>query len=133
MPRLQAVLREHGVEFSCVSGITDAEIVDEYRRCDMVLFASMFEGFGLPILEAQATGRPVVTSRAWSMPEVAGKAACLVDPFDVQSIHDGVKRVITDVEYRNGLVRAGLENVGRFRPARIAEQYAEIYRELAGQ
>jgi glycosyltransferase involved in cell wall biosynthesis len=98
--------------------------------CDLLVFASTFEGFGLPIVEAQATGRPVVTSNIMSMPEVAGDAACLVDPFNVSSIREGVLKVINDSDYRNALVKAGFENVKRFQPEQIARQYAELYHEL---
>jgi glycosyltransferase involved in cell wall biosynthesis len=97
----------------------------------MVLFASTYEGFGLPIIEAQATGRPVVTSRVTAMPEVAGDGACLVDPYDVASIRSGVLRVLGDRGYRDSLVHRGFENVRRFEPGRIAAQYARLYEEVA--
>ncbi len=125
-----AKLRQCRIEYSSVSDISAAQIVEEYRRCDIVVFASMFEGFGLPIVEAQATGRPVVTSTVWAMPEVAGDGACLVDPADVTSIRQGVCRVINDPMYRDELVRKGLENTRRFRPTKVARQYFEIYQEL---
>jgi len=124
------VLRQCGVEYSSVSNIPDEQVVDEYRRCDMLVFASTYEGFGLPIVEAQATGRPVVTSNILSMPEVAGDAACLVDPFDVSSIREGILKIINDPGYREELVRRGLENVERFQPEKIAQEYVDIYREL---
>lgn len=119
-----------GIDFSWVSDLEDWEIVDEYRRCDILVFASLYEGFGLPIVEAQATGRPVVTSNILSMPEVAGDAACLVDPFDVASIREGILKIINNPAYRDELVRQGFENVERFRPEQIAQEYVDIYREL---
>ena len=118
------------IEFSSTSNITDAEILDEYRCCDMLLFVSTYEGFGLPIIEAQATGRPVITGNILSMPEVAGDAACLVDPFDISVIREGVLRIIQDSNYRNELIRRGFANVKRFRKEEIARQYVEIYKEL---
>lgn len=125
------LLQLHEVDYSSVSGITNAELLEEYRCCDLLLFASTFEGFGLPIIEAQATGRPVITSNLLSMAEVAGASACLVNPFDVQSIRAGVIKIIQDSSYREGLIESGLENVKRFRAEAIAAQYADIYRELA--
>ena len=125
------LLQLHEVDYSSVSGITDAELLEEYRRCDLLMFASTFEGFGLPIIEAQATGRPVITSDLPSMAEVAGGSACLADPFDVQSIRAGVIKIINDSRYRGNLIELGLENVKRFRAEAIAAQYADIYRELA--
>jgi glycosyltransferase involved in cell wall biosynthesis len=125
------MLDENGITYTCQWNLSDQEIVDHYRRCDLVVFASTYEGFGMPIVEANATGRPVVTSNIASMPEVAGSAACLVDPFDPASIREGILRVIHDVDYRNSLVAQGFENVKRFRPEVVAEQYARLYREVA--
>jgi len=125
-----AALQRSGVEYSVVSNISNDDVVEEYRGCDVLVLASTFEGFGLPIVEAQATGRPVVTSNILSMPEVAGDAACLVDPFDTSSIRQGVLKVIGDSSYREELIQRGLENVKRFRAEKIAAQYAELYREL---
>lgn len=128
----EAALERWGVEYSAVANISGEDVVEEYRRCDMLVFASTYEGFGLPIVEAQATGRPVVTSNLLSMPEVSGDAACLVDPFDVQSIREGILKVIGDPLYRQELVQKGLVNAQRFRPETVAAQYAAIYRELYG-
>lgn len=124
------VLKQCGVEYSSESNILDAQIVDEYRQCDMLVFASTYEGFGLPIVEAQATGRPVVTSNILSMPDVGGDAACLVDPFDVSGIREGIMKIINNPVYRNELVRRGFKNVERFRPEKIARDYVDIYRFL---
>lgn len=125
-----ANLRQSRVEFSVVYNISDDELIEEYRRCDILAFASTFEGFGLPIVEAQAMGRPVVTSTVGPMPEVAGDAACLVDPFDVMSIRQGILKVINDFGYRERLIQQGFKNIERFRPKKIAQQYVTIYREL---
>jgi glycosyltransferase involved in cell wall biosynthesis len=84
----------------------------------------------MPILEAQTVGRPVVTSNISSMPEVAGSAACLVDPYSVESIRAGVLRVIEDAEYRANLISAGFENTQRFKAETVARAYAELYAEL---
>ncbi|MDL1979164.1 MAG: glycosyltransferase family 4 protein [Deltaproteobacteria bacterium] len=123
-------LREANIEYSSVYNISDEEILKEYQDCDMLVFASTYEGFGLPILEAQATGRPVVTSNILSMPEVAGYGACLVNPYDVIAIRQGLLKVINDTFYRNALVRNGFENVKRFRPKKIAAQYLELYEQI---
>jgi glycosyltransferase involved in cell wall biosynthesis len=87
----------------------------------------------MPILEAQATGRPVVTSNILSMPWVAGEAACLVDPFDTASIRGGLTRVMGDPSYRAALVALGFENVKRFSAEEIARQYLELYLDVAAQ
>ncbi|WP_172637454.1 glycosyltransferase family 4 protein [Thioflavicoccus mobilis] len=128
--RQEAYLAEKEVAVENYVDLSLEALVDQYRRCDLLLFASTYEGFGLPIVEAQAVGRPVVTSNCFSMPEVAGGAAQLVDPFDVASIREGLQRVLADPDYRTSLIAQGLENVKRFRPEAIAEQYAALYREV---
>lgn len=127
----RALLHKNRIDYSNVCSISDVEMVNEYKRCDMLVFASTYEGFGLPIIEAQATGRPVITSNLASMPEVAGDGACFVDPYDPLSIREGIARVIEDESYRKSLVEKGLENVKRFAPHFVAEQYRHIYETLA--
>jgi glycosyltransferase involved in cell wall biosynthesis len=123
-------LKQHGISYENLVNLSRAALLEQYQRCDVILFASTYEGFGLPIVEANAVGRPVVTSNLWSMPEVAGTAACLVDPFNVASIRAGICRVIQDSAYREQLVAAGFENVKRFQIEAAAAQYAELYRSV---
>ncbi len=126
-------LEQNEIEYSNVSGISNEEIVAEYVNCDMVVFASTYEGFGMPIAEANAVGRPVVTSNIPPMAEVAGEAACLVDPLDVDSIRAGIVRVIEDRGFRETLVERGFANAKRFAPAKIAQQYTDLYEEMMGE
>lgn len=126
-----ALLRATGASFDNGVGLTDADLAHWYAGCDLLLFPSLYEGFGMPIVEAQAVGRPVITSARAPMDDVAGGAACLVDPEDVVAIREAVERVLGDGGYREELVRKGFANRERFRPRAIAEQYAQIYRVLA--
>jgi len=126
----RAALDRNGIAYTADASLTDDQVLEAYRDCDVVLFPSTYEGFGMPIIEGQAIGRVVVAGNVCSMPEVAGGAACLVDPFDVQAIRAGVVRVIEDPEYRAELIHKGFVNAARFSPASIAAQYAQIYREL---
>lgn len=128
-----AMLAAHRVEHENLVGLSRAALVDEYAKADMLLFVSTYEGFGLPIVEANAVGRPVVTSNLSSMPEVAGAAACLVDPYQVTDIRAGVLKVMESAEYREQLVTAGYTNAKRFRAEVVAEQYAVLYREIGMQ
>ena len=123
-------LETAGVSYSSSAGLPDSQIVVEYSEADMIVFASTSEGFGLPIIEAQATGRPVVTSNISSMPEVAGLGACLVDPFDPGSIRSGILKLIHDTAYREELITQGFLNVERFRAREISRQYADLYAQL---
>jgi glycosyltransferase involved in cell wall biosynthesis len=129
----RAAFARAALDFRVGTGLSDVELRRAYGDCDLLLFPSTKEGFGIPVLEAQATGRPVVTSSRPPLPEVAGGAACFVDPSDVASIRAGVQRVLTDEGYRAELVRRGLDNVRRFGVTTIAAQYAALYDELASR
>lgn len=128
----RGVLDGSGIGYQELGRISDDELLAAYRRCDFVVFASLYEGFGLPVVEAQALGRPVITSDRSSLPEVAGDGAMLVDPESVEAIRAAVVRLLSESELRQDLIQRGFENVKRFRPEEIARQYAEIYREIAG-
>jgi glycosyltransferase involved in cell wall biosynthesis len=120
------------VDFSAAHDLSERQMYEAYCDADLVSFVSIYEGFGMPILEANAVGRPVVTGGVSSMPDVAGQAACFVDPRDVHSIRSGITRVIDDRDYRDQLVERGFENVKRFRIGAVAEQYIQLYRRLIG-
>lgn len=115
------------ITFSNSSSLSTLEMMKAYQDCDLLCFPSTYEGFGMPIIEAQATGRVVVTSNLGAMKEVAHGSACLVDPLDSISIQKGLKKVIEDDMYRNKLINKGFQNVKRFHPIIIAEAYMKVY------
>jgi glycosyltransferase involved in cell wall biosynthesis len=122
-----------GIDWRGHAHLANRELQRLYRNCDLVLFVSRYEGFGLPIVEAQATGRPVITSNRCSMPEVAGAGACLVDPSDDMCIKEAIVSVLNNERYRQRLVAAGSDNVARFNANTIASSYCGLYRGTAAR
>jgi glycosyltransferase involved in cell wall biosynthesis len=102
-----------------------------YRLAGVFVFPSLYEGFGLPPLEAMASGTPVVTSNVSSLPEVAGDAAVLVDPYDPEAIADGIYRVLADERLRRELRRKGLARARQFSWETSVRRVQEIYQEVA--
>ncbi|WP_036614772.1 glycosyltransferase, partial [Parabacteroides distasonis] len=110
--------------------LTDEAVLKEYQNCDIVNFVSLFEGFGMPIIEAQALGRIVITSNISPMKEIAGDGAVIVDPYDICAIRDSYIRVINDYDFRNLVLEKGLINACKYRSYNIANKYIDLYRSL---
>ncbi len=104
-----------------------------YRMASVFAFPSLYEGFGLPPLEAMACGTPVVTSRISSLPEVVGDGALLVDPYDEEAIAQGISRVLDDVELRRGLVERGLRRAAIYSWERSVRQIHAGYMKALGR
>ena len=126
----QQSLEENAVEYAYQTDLSNEELVQKYVDCDLLVLASTFEGFGMPIIEAQWIERPVITSNTAAMPEVAGQGACLVDPYSVTSIRAGVERVISDASYRDALIEAGRKNREQYQARHVASIYARVYRKI---
>ena len=119
------------IDFENHRDLSMEEMAERYRQADAVVFASTYEGFGMPVVEAQATGRPVITSNIEPMMWVAGaEGACFVDPFNPESMRAGIERVIQDENFRNQLTKNGLENVKRYSIGQIAGQYIQLYQKF---
>lgn len=120
-----------GIDYSNAYDLSDKEMVNEYISADIVAFPSLYEGFGMPILEGQATGRTVITSAASPMKEVAGGGCALLkNPLDVMEYRNLILRIIHEDLFREDLIRKGLENVKKYTVAHAYEQYDRLYREM---
>ena len=121
------LLQNAKIKFENKVEIPFEEVIACYESADLLFFASTFEGFGMPILEAQAVGIPVITSNILSMPEVGGDPAIYVDPNDIIELRKALIIVIENQELRESLVAKGFENVKRFDPDKIALEYEALY------
>jgi glycosyltransferase involved in cell wall biosynthesis len=121
------LLKQCKVDYENCTNLNDSEIADKYFKSDMVVFVPTYEGFGLPILEAQAFSKPLITSRKSPMQDIASKDACLVDPEDIDEIRIAIIRIISNASYRQKLVEAGRKNIKKYSPQIIAMKYQNIY------
>jgi glycosyltransferase involved in cell wall biosynthesis len=125
-----SMLKQLGVEYSTQSKLTDAEMQEAYATSDFLLFASTLEGFGMPILEAQMVGLPVITSHIAPMNEVAGDGALLCDPLDSKAIRGCIERVTSNAQLRENLIQKGADNCKRFSPEESARMMHQLYKEM---
>ncbi|MBI5555107.1 MAG: glycosyltransferase family 4 protein [Elusimicrobia bacterium] len=112
--------------------IGEEELVYLYNGASIFTFPSLYEGFGLPILEAMACGTPVITSNVYSMPEVAGEAAILVNPESTDEISAAINRLLQDEPFRKSLIEKGLRRVREFTWEKTAQSTLAVYKEVMG-
>lgn len=124
-------LKENRIDYSNEYNISNERLLEKYVECDILAFISTFEGFGMPIVEANAVERAVITSNISSMPEVALNSACLVDPYSIEAIRTGIMKIINDDSFREELINNGRLNKLRFEANKIANMYYEVYEEIA--
>lgn len=110
--------------------VHDDELPVLYNLADLFVYPSLYEGFGLPILEAQACGCPVITSDISSMPEVAGEGAILVDPYSVEEIACAIYKISSDKKLRDNLIQKGYNNCKRFSWKKCAEKTLKVYEDI---
>jgi glycosyltransferase involved in cell wall biosynthesis len=124
-----ALVRELGMqrEVRFLGYVPDDELPAFYAGADVFALPSLYEGFGLPVIEAMACGTPVLTSSTGATAEVAGDAALLADPLSVNAIRDGLRRLLTNAELREDLRERGLARAARFSWTRAADETHEIY------
>ena len=124
------LLSENKIDYENKFDLSFPEIIEAYRNADIVSFISTYEGFGVPILEAQASGRTVITSNLSPMKEVSGKAAVLVNPYDINEIKNAVLKLIKNKELRLSVIEKGIENSEKYSTKAVASQYFNLYKQL---
>ncbi|PIU55851.1 MAG: hypothetical protein COS88_03665 [Chloroflexi bacterium CG07_land_8_20_14_0_80_51_10] len=110
-----------------VGHISEKDLAYYYSSAALLCYPSLYEGFGLPPLEAMACGCPVVTSNTSSLPEVVGEAGIMVNPYDTRSLVQAIRQVLTDRELRDKMVRKGLEQSKKFTWEKTAELTLQVY------
>jgi glycosyltransferase involved in cell wall biosynthesis len=135
LPALRRAVHSHKLHkhVRFLGFLPDDTLAALYRLASVFVFPSLYEGFGLPPLEAMASGTPVVTSNVSSLPEVAGDAAVLVDPYSVSAIVTGMRRVLSDPELASELRRKGLVRARDFSWERSVARTHQIYRLVDGR
>lgn len=127
---LIGMMQDYNISYRISSGLSMEEVVQKYIECDILYFASLSEGFGLPILEAQATGRPVITSNTEPTASVSGGSALLVNPNDYISIRNAVLKICEDGDLRTELIDKGLSNIEKYNLKSISDQYLSLYKSI---
>tara|TARA_R110000868_G_scaffold3811_5_gene23469 strand:- start:12852 stop:13841 length:990 start_codon:yes stop_codon:yes gene_type:complete len=120
-------LEKYEINYVNSFNISKKELEQNYISSNLLFFASTKEGFGLPILEAQSCGLPVITSNTTAMPYVAGKGACIVDPYNTGDIKNAIIKVRTDPTYRQQIIDAGFLNFQRFSENLFLQSYLSLY------
>lgn len=116
------------IEYVSKKNLSDDELLNCYKECDIVSFASFYEGFGIPIIEANIVGRVVVTSNIFSMAEVGKNSAYLVDPYDIKSIREGFVSVIKNEAIRKKLIENGFKNAQKYTIENNMRKLKQIYK-----
>lgn len=125
-----ALLKQYNISYSVSNSLTNEQIFEKYNSCDILFFASLYEGFGMPIIEAQAVGRPVITSNYGAMKEVGEGSAILVNPLDAMAIKQIMHQLVNDKTYYDEVTVRGFANAAKYDVNTIARQYLAVYNEL---
>lgn len=126
--------KKMGVKYENLYDLTDDEIVKTYEEADIILFPTLYEGFGVITIEAQAVGRPVITTNKEPMRSVAGGGAVLLNnPLDANEIRDAIMKVINDDDFREDLVAKGFENVKKYTLKSVYENHMNLYKSLINE
>ncbi|MEO1466714.1 MAG: glycosyltransferase, partial [Cyanobacteria bacterium J06633_1] len=134
-PKQQQFIDTHNLaqHITLISKANQQELIQFYNAADILLAPSLYEGFGLTILEAMGCGTPVITSNVSSLPEVAGDAAVIVDPLDVDAMVKAIEQIHHNAAFRQDLIARGLIRVKEFSWQKTAAQTASFYQKVVEQ
>jgi glycosyltransferase involved in cell wall biosynthesis len=111
--------------------LTDSEVLSLYGGADVFVYPSLYEGFGLPVLEAIACGCPVIASNVSSLPEVVGEAGLLVDPYNIEALARAIRTVLDDDELKREMSRKGIAQAQKFSWAKAGAELLAVCQEVA--
>lgn len=136
IPELEDMLkdvarRRENVNITFAGYVPDSEVLSLYAQADVFVYPSLYEGFGLPVLEAMASGCPVITSNVSSLPEVVGEAALLVDPYDVEALAQAMLTVLEDDELKKEMSKKGIAQAQKFSWEKAGDELLAVCREVA--
>ncbi len=121
------LLEKYGINYKNLKNVNFNKVIEAYKRSDILCFISLHEGFGLPVIEANASGTPVIASNIEPINLIAGNAACLVNPKSTKDIKSNITKIVNNDNFRKKLIIKGLKNVKKYHPSIIAKQYCKIY------
>jgi glycosyltransferase involved in cell wall biosynthesis len=124
--------RNKGINIKLAGYLADSEVLSLYEEADVFVYPSLYEGFGLPVLEAMACGCPVIASNVSSLPEVVGEAGLLVDPYDVKALAQAMLTVLEDDELKREMCRKGIAQAQKFSWEKAGAELLAVCREVAG-
>lgn len=123
----QIILENYKIQYKNFKNLSLNKVQQAYKKNDILFFASLHEGFGLPVIEGQASCTPVITSNIEPLRTVAGNGAYLANPKSPKDIKKGILKIINNNKYRKKLIFRGLKNIKKYHPSLIAEKHLKIY------
>ncbi len=129
----EKLLKRTSIRYQSFSGLSYEDVYQLYLSADIVSFPSDYEGFGMPIIEAQASGRPVLTSNNPSIRQIAGEGGALFVDSNERELKNGFQELLSNSDLRDSLIEAGQTNVKRYEAGKVAEQYISLYQEVVNE